>query len=179
MKQREWYNLTQVIQGAIVPLGYMTQLLYCIFVFKLDVHNWDGQVNYVRAWIFIEACYFFSWIFCGILFLLGAFLFKFRSVAKSEEVMKLDDNVWNDNDTDDFLRYLKFEYFMLSYFLSFASMEFLSGFAPFVDFEYINIFGVNTSDDLFLIFGMVFGLRLMHLFSISIRFVNGKSNYFE
>lgn len=31
--------------------------------------------------------------------------------------MNMDDNVWNDKDTDDFLRYLKFEYFLYNYIL--------------------------------------------------------------
>jgi len=140
-------------------------------VFKLDVQNWAGDVNYIRAWLFIECVFFFTWIFSGVLFLLAAFLFKFKSVAKSEEVMKLDDNVWNDRDTDDFLRYLKFEYFMLSYFMAFAGMEVVAGFGY---FEYLNMFGTNNNNEMFLIFGLLLGLRLMHLFWISTRFVIGK-----
>jgi len=34
--------------------------------------------------------------------------------------MEMDDNVWNDRGTDDFLRYLKFEFFVMNYMLSFA-----------------------------------------------------------
>ena len=63
------------------------------------------------------------------MFLFGAYIFKFKSVAKKEEVMKMDDNVWNDSCTDDFLRYLKFEFFMLNYMFSFAIMEFICGFS--------------------------------------------------
>jgi len=50
-------------------------------------------------------------------FTLYAYVFKIKSISKAADVMELDDNVWNDKDTDDFLRYLKFEYFMVTYFL--------------------------------------------------------------
>jgi len=74
------------------------------------------------------------------MFLIMAYLFKFRSVAKREEVMKMDDNVWNDRDTDDFLRYLKFEYFMLAFMSTFAIMELICGFS---NAEHVKIFGKN------------------------------------
>ena len=94
--------------------------------------------------------------------------------------MTLDDNVWNDRDTDDFLRYLKFEYFMLCYFMSFAAMEALAQFGHLIDsFEYLQYFGKNTGEDIYLILGMFLGLRLMHFFWISIRFVQGKRNFIQ
>lgn len=46
-----------------------------------------------------------------------AYIFKLKSICKSAKVMEMDDNVWNDKDTDDFLRYLKFEYFAVAYYL--------------------------------------------------------------
>ena len=62
------------------------------------------------------------------LFLLFAYVFKFKSVAKDDEIMKMDDNVWNDKNTDDFLRYLKFEYFVLNYMISFLFTDLIYGF---------------------------------------------------
>jgi len=87
---------------------------------KLNHHNWQGEVNYVRAWLLIECTYFFSWIGCACLFVIFAYIAKFQSTCKSGEVMEMDDNVWNDRGTDDFLRYLKFEFFVMNYMLSFA-----------------------------------------------------------
>lgn len=49
-----------------------------------------------------------------------AYIGKFKSTVKSEAVLEMDDNVWNDRKTDDFLRYMKFEFFVMTYFLSFA-----------------------------------------------------------
>lgn len=54
--------------------------------------------------------------------------------------MESDDNVWNDKDTDDFLRYLKFEYFMTCYVLIKGLMEIWLGFVPRDD---IAMFGKN------------------------------------
>ena len=61
-------------------------------------------------------------------FLFFAYTLKFKSVAKDDEIMKMDDNVWNDHNTDDFLRYLKFEFFVLNYMMSFILMDFVYGF---------------------------------------------------
>jgi len=60
---------------------------------------------------------FFNWITTSVFFVGFAYLRKFKSISKDEDVLKHDDNVWNDKATDDFLRYLKFEYFMYNYFL--------------------------------------------------------------
>jgi hypothetical protein len=60
---------------------------------------------------------FFNWITTSVLFVGVAYIRKFKSISKDEAVMNMDDNVWNDKDTDDFLRYLKFEYFLYNYLL--------------------------------------------------------------
>ena len=113
----------------MVPAGYMGQMLYAIFQVKLSLHDWVGDVNFIRAWLLIECACFFSWITCGVLFLFAAYIFKFRSVAKTDAVMEQDENVWNDSSTDDFLRYLKFEFFLLCYLSTFLIMDVFCGFS--------------------------------------------------
>jgi len=73
-------------------------------------------------------------------FTLYAYVLKVKSSCKSSAVMEMDDNVWNDKDTDDFLRYLKYEYFMCTYFALKIVMEVYIGF---VKREEITIFGEN------------------------------------
>lgn len=63
------------------------------------------------------------WLASGIVFLLYAYIAKFKSIFKNEVLLAKDDNVWNDKDSDDFLRYLKQEYYMFAYILSFLAME--------------------------------------------------------
>jgi len=128
MKQYHFYNLTQFLQGVVVPCGYMSQILYAIFCTKLDIVNWEGNVNYIRAWLYIECTFFLSWIICAMVFLFFAYVFKFKSVSKNDKIMQMDDNVWNDKDTDDFLRYLKFEFFVLNYMMSFLLTDVVYGF---------------------------------------------------
>jgi hypothetical protein len=111
-----------------------------IFQVKLDIPYWPGHVNSVRAWLLIEVIFFFSWICASILFLFLAYLFKFSSVVKRENILKMDLNVWNDRDTDDFLRYLKFEYFMVAFMLTFAVMEYICFFDQ---SKYTMMFGPN------------------------------------
>jgi hypothetical protein len=47
----------------------------------------------------------------------------------------LDDDVWNDKDSDDYLRYLKFDYFTMTYKISLFIMELALGFS--------NIFNIH------------------------------------
>ena len=89
------------------------------------------DINYVRVWIFIESIYFFSWIFSGVVFLAIAYLWKLEPTDKDEDSIKLDDNVWNDRDADDFLRYVKYDFYIFSKAMSMFLMEIIVGFANF------------------------------------------------
>jgi len=123
LKSIKVYNLSQFIQCYIVPGGYFFPLVYAIYVAKVDLENWEHDINYIRIWLLIEIVYFWMWLASGIVFLLYAYIAKFKSIFKNEVVLAKDDNVWNDKDSDDFLRYLKQEYYMFAYILSFLAME--------------------------------------------------------
>ena len=45
----------------------------------------------------------------------SAHIFKFESSTISEDDLKLDEDVWNDKNSNDFLRYIKHDYFMFVY----------------------------------------------------------------
>ena len=175
MKHYHFYNLTQFLQGVVVPCGYMSQILYAIFCTKLDIDNWEGNVNYIRAWLYIECTFFLSWIMCAMIFLFFAYVFKFKSVSKSEEVMQMDDNVWNDKDTDDFLRYLKFEFFVLNYMMTFLLTSLTVGLGVMSGPAHalLAIFGDNDSNTAFEIFGIICSCRAMHLIVTAYRFNKG------
>lgn len=121
LKLKECYNLAQFIQGILVPFSYFLGIFYTIFIVKLHRHTWvdlkdnaPGTME-MRSWLIMEVFLFFTWIWASIFFLLFAYIFKLNSVAKNQSVLESDDNVWNDRGTDDFLRYLKFEYFMFNF----------------------------------------------------------------
>ena len=67
---------------------------------------------------------------CSSGFTVYAYVFKIKSISKNAKVMEMDDNVWNDKDTDDFLRYLKYEYFMCTYFALKIVLQIYIGFVP-------------------------------------------------
>lgn len=92
-------------------------------------------------------------------FTLYAYLFKIKSICKSEIVMESDDNVWNDKDTDDFLRYLKFEYFMVNYTFVKAVSEIMIGF---VQRDDMKIFSPKFEANEFVPVGVIFTLLLLN-----------------
>ena len=77
----------------------------------------------------MESIYFFAWIFSGIIFVATAYIWKLEPTDKDEDSIKLDDNVWNDRNADDFLRYVKYDYYVFSLTLAALMMEFFIGFS--------------------------------------------------
>ena len=79
---------------------------------------------------------------------------------KDEEGMKMDDNVWNDRDADDFLRYVKADYYVFNQILSIMLMEFVIGFT---DFSEVNTMGPRDTWPILYMFGMVIASRAFML----------------
>lgn len=94
----------------------------------------------MRSWLLLEVFLFFTWIWASIFFLLFAYVFKLKSVAKNDTIQGSDDNVWNDRGSDDFLRYLKFEYFMFNFCWTKLFMEISVGYFR-VRFDHLEEFG--------------------------------------
>ena len=90
---------------------------------KINLHDWVNNVNIVRCWLFIEANYVFLWIFSSMIFVVAAQVFKFKSSVMTDKDLHADMNVWNDRESDDFLRYIKFDFFVVNYTLT----QFLNG----------------------------------------------------
>jgi hypothetical protein len=106
-----------------------------MYLARQNFDDWIKDINYVRVWFFIESTYFFCWIFAGITFVATAYLWKLEPTDKDEHSIKQDDNVWNDRDADDFLRYVKPDYYRFSKILAFLFMEVVIGFGNFSDIE--------------------------------------------
>jgi hypothetical protein len=95
---------------------------------KKSLEDWVDDVNYVRIWLLIETIYFFAWILSGGVFLSMAQLAKFRSTLKTDSALSNDRNPWNDRKTDDFFRYIKFDYFVFTLYFSCLIMDGIIGF---------------------------------------------------
>ena len=149
MKRVQARNLAQLIQCVFVPAGYLVMMIYTVYQVRYAIsrehadHDDDdespyGAIKYVRAWLLIEIYYFFNWIFGSVLFIAAAYLIKFKPISKHEDVADNDDDIWNDKDRDDFLHYLKQEYFLLTYYITNILTELMFGFSS---FDLLDTFG--------------------------------------
>jgi hypothetical protein len=127
LKRNEFYNSAQLIQVLFVPVSYNGVLMYAMYVAKLNFEDWVLDINYVRVWLFIEISFFFIWILSGAIFVFVAYLIKLKPTLKSEAVLALDDNVWNDKCSDDFLRFIKFDFYIFTFILAMLIMEIYVG----------------------------------------------------
>lgn len=156
------FNMAQFIQCMIVPVGYLPPIFYALFLIKGEYSTWISDVNYVRLWLLIEIVFFFSWLFASIIFVLYAYLVKFKPISKNVKLMESDDNIYNDKKTDDFLRYLKSEYFLMAYIITFILVEVEFGFLGNYHFDNIGtkeFWPVQSTILLFLIY-RVFNLLM-------------------
>lgn len=117
---------------------YFVACWYTVYVTKKNLHNWEEDVNPVRVWLFIESAYLFKWIFSSMVFVTSAHVFKFQSSLMTEEEIKMDDDVWNDRNSCDFLRYMKHDFFMFVYLCTHFINNILYGFN---DYPLLNAMG--------------------------------------
>ena len=103
-----------------------------------------GDLRYVRGWLLMEIYYFFNWIFASAIFIACAYLIKFKPLSKHEDVASNDEDIWNDKDTDDFLHYLKAEYFLLTYYIANIITELMFCFGR---FDMLESFGWEDYDN--------------------------------
>lgn len=82
----------------------------------------------------VDCYFFFAYIISGVIFTTVAYLIKFNPTSKNEELLLMDDNPWNDKDTEDFLRHLKLEFFLFCYFMAVIMLDAVFGFFPGRDF---------------------------------------------
>lgn len=71
-------------------------------------------------------------------FVTSAHVFKFQSSLMTEEEIKMDDDVWNDRNSCDFLRYMKHDFFMFVYLCTHFINNILYGFN---DYPLLNAMG--------------------------------------
>ena len=99
-----------------------------MYITKLNFESWIDDINYIRVWLFIECIFFFTWIIASSIFVAISYISKLKPTNKNEAIMLLDDNVWNDKSSDDFLRYIKFDYYIFTAILTNLMVEIMIGF---------------------------------------------------
>ena len=144
----------------MVPISSYGVLSYAMYTARQHYNDWLQDINYVRVWIFLESIFFFCWIFSGVLFVASAYLWKLEPTDKDEDSIKLDDNVWNDRDADDFLRYVKYDYYIFSKILSILFMDIIIGFT---DFNNVGTMGPRDMWPVKYVYGMLVFNRFFRL----------------
>lgn len=91
---------------------------FTAYIAKKNLETWVHDLNEVRIMLFIEVTYIFVWIISSIIFTTAAQLFNFKSTVLTDAALASDDNIWNDRGADDFLRYIKHDFFTLVYIIS-------------------------------------------------------------
>jgi hypothetical protein len=104
-------------------------LSFAMYITKLHFEHWIDDINLVRVWLFIECTYFFVWILSSAIFVMVAYLVKFKPTMKCAAALALDDNVWNDKWSDDFLRFIKFDFYIFALIVANLIMEYYIGFS--------------------------------------------------
>jgi hypothetical protein len=79
--------------------------MFIVYHVKTHENEYRQYKSDYRVWFHIEIYWFFSTIWACILYLMIAYTLKTNSLNKSEALLQLDDDIWNDKDTDDFVRY--------------------------------------------------------------------------
>ena len=126
LKGKKYANISQVLANLML-VGYLMTFSYVTYYTKKNIDEWEYDVNYVRIWLLIESIYFYVWLIASIIFVIIAYVSKFRSTIVNDAVLQNDDNVWNDRQTDDFLRYIKFDYYVFTLYLSCLLMDIIVG----------------------------------------------------
>lgn len=137
LKRREYFLISQSIQAVGITVSIFV-FLYVIFIVKLNFGAWATDINYVRAWLLVEIIFYFNWIETSIIFLMIAKLLKLKPISQDEQEIELDDNAWNNRQTQDFLCHLKREFFLVNYVLVLTFQTWVIGFR---DMYFINLFG--------------------------------------
>ena len=99
-----------------------------IYYYKFEAKEYDSNTknNGLLAWMQIEIWYFILWISSlalFTLFTLHAGIYSLFKTDYDDKIMMNDgdeqsDDVWSNKNSDDFLRYFKFEAFTFGYYMT-------------------------------------------------------------
>ena len=92
LKGKKYANISQVLANLML-VGYFLTFSYVTYYTKKNIEEWEYDVNHVRIWLLIESIFFYVWIIASILFVIVAYISKFRSTIVNDAVLQNDDNV--------------------------------------------------------------------------------------
>ena len=122
LKAKNRPNMGQIVISLALCFCYLLPIIRALFILKIEIQShyteesFADQVGDVVIWVVIEVWYFFYWLLSLSIFCLLAYIFKFRTLFKMDaEPEHLyaypTDEIWNNKQSDDFLKYFKWEAF--------------------------------------------------------------------
>ena len=104
------YGLIQFANTSLIASNigfYMLPIFYCFYIqcrYKEVFIQWDTPYSNIA---YLELNIFISWVLASILFMFLAYTFKYRATWQQIDISK---SIWKMKDSNDFLKYLRFEY---------------------------------------------------------------------
>lgn len=142
-KRFEFTFFSNVLQ-IIMPVIYGMVINYAIYFVKRCqevLYDTNTEVTYGEMWILIEVMIFFLRLISGMFFLLFNYLAKVDVFVRPSFLLENDDNPWNNKDTEDFMRHLKIEYFLVTQQVTGCLLPFIIGFFDYFTWIEIVKFG--------------------------------------
>jgi hypothetical protein len=135
LKSYGYHSLSQLNSSAFIGAGYFYVIPYVIYTVKYNLDSWHTDMNWVRCWLLIESIFFFNWVFMSIAFIQMIYWLKLNPFFTDEEKLLSDEDVWNDKNSYDILRFMKNEYFNTTYIMTMLYTDIVIG--------YTNLFMIN------------------------------------
>ena len=100
-----------------MPLWYLGVIFYLFYFLKRCnkyVCTDKTVMNLGDIWLNIEVMMFLYQIMNGVIFLLVCYLTKIKPFMRDHYELENDTNPWNNRNTEDYLRHMKLEFFMIT-----------------------------------------------------------------
>lgn len=121
---------------CLMPYTYLLGIFKTILTVKTNLKFWRTDLNMVRAWLICEITYFFFTLASGMLFMfICALIPNAGTFTKCVEKMRTQ-GPWTSKDTNDFLRFVKVEYYLFTLQSSLLLTEISVGFSNIYEFKH-------------------------------------------
>lgn len=126
-----------------MSISYMIAINYIIYFVKRcqNMIYAASEVDVELIWVLFEALHWMTSVFSGMVFLAVGYLARLGPFMRDEAALEGDFNPWNNKDTEDFMRHLKEEYFVMVYQMTMIVMGLIIPFSSSYGWVEISNFG--------------------------------------
>ena len=131
----------------------------------------EQKLDYKRLWFVIEIDFYFRFLFSIVVFLQLTYWTKASTMSKNTADMLDDDNIWNDKNTEDHLRFVKRETFDLS--LQITFLIWVIGFT-FFESESLDVYGPREFEAVGIMCILLIAQHATHIVADLYKMYNGQ-----